>query len=52
MAPEPSLSAKEGLKRGQLALSVYKSAGIELTAEDIDTFMEKVDARLRASRKK
>jgi hypothetical protein len=35
VAPEPGIAPEESLKRGQLALDVYRSAGAELTAEDI-----------------
>lgn len=35
MTPEPNLAPEESLKRGQLALSIYKSTGAELTAEEI-----------------
>lgn len=34
VAPEQNLPPEEGLKRGQLAMSVYKSPGALLTAEE------------------
>lgn len=36
-APEPNLAQEEALKRGQLALSVYKSSSAQLTVEEIGT---------------
>jgi hypothetical protein len=34
-APEQGIAADESLKRGQLAISVYKSEGAQLTVEEI-----------------
>lgn len=41
-APEQSITPEESLKRGQLALSVYKSPGAELTAEEIALIKKQV----------
>lgn len=35
LAPEQGLAPEESLKRGQLALSLYKSSGAQLTFEEI-----------------
>jgi hypothetical protein len=41
-APEQGLAAEESLKRGQLALMVYRSPGAELTAEEVSTIKKQM----------
>jgi hypothetical protein len=40
--PEQGLSGEEGLKRGQLALMVYRSPGAELTAEEVSLIKKQI----------
>lgn len=44
-APEPGLAQDEALKRGQLALAVYKASAAKLTAEEI-TMIKKTIAKV------
>jgi hypothetical protein len=41
-APEQGISGEDSLKRGQLALGVYRSPGAELTAEEIALIKKQV----------
>lgn len=44
-APEQGLPADKALVRGQLALSVYKSSGSELTADEIKLIKDQIAAK-------